>query len=195
MQGDKIANMNEITPDLQNERVKQPANPASERPASKNEQAKSVEHTTEQQEKTIENARHEIERIAAEHEPSMPEKASIAPQQNPEHKIDTKLARNKAYESIMQQAHQQMSPSERRFSKLIHHPIVEKVSDITGNTIARPTAVLSGAIASFLLTLIIYIVAKQSGYPLTGTESIAAFIFGWIIGNIIDFAKTLLRGR
>ena len=69
------------------------------------------------------------------------------------------------------------------------------ISDFAGNTIARPDAILSGALFAFTLTLIIYLIAKQSGYPLTGTETIAAFIIGWAVGNIVDFAKKLIRGR
>ncbi len=151
-----------------------------------------AENNPEKQEKSAESARHEIDNITAEHETKKHENVA---EKRIERKIDTKAARKKAYSTIMEQARAEMSAPERAFSKIIHNPAIEKVSDFTGNTIARPDAILSGAISAFLLTLIIYLIAKQSGYPLTGTETIVAFIIGWIVGNIYDYAKIMMRGR
>lgn len=159
---------------------------------SRPEQETSAERNREDQERSTENARREIENITAEHESK---KNEDTPEHRVEHIIDSKAARKRAYDSIMSQAHTEMSAPERIFSNVIHNPIVENISEFAGKTIARPDAILSGAVSAFLLTLIIYLVAKQSGYPLTGTETTAAFIIGWAVGNIYDFAKTMLRGN
>lgn len=155
------------------------------------EREKNAERVNEHQEKSVDNARHEIEKITAEREPRKHE--SVA-EHAAERKIDSKTARKKAYDSIMSQARTEMSAPERAFSKVIHNPVIEKVSELAGSTVARPNAILSGAVFAFILTLAIYLVAKQSGYPLTGTETIAAFVIGWVLGNIYDFAKTMARG-
>jgi hypothetical protein len=103
--------------------------------------------------------------------------------------------RDESFRSTMHEVQSQMDAPSRAFSKVIHNKAVERVSETTGNTIARPDALLSGAIFAFILTLAVYLVAKNIGYPLSGFESIGAFILGWIIGLIYDFLKTMTTGR
>ena len=95
----------------------------------------------------------------------------------------------------MKEVRSQMSAPSRTFSKVIHNKTVEKVSDGVGATIARPNAILSGAIFAFVLTLGVYLLAKNLGYPLSGFETIAAFILGWMLGIAYDFLKVMITGR
>ena len=71
----------------------------------------------------------------------------------------------------MTEIQSEMSPASRTFSKVIHNPAVEKSSEVIGNTVARPNAILSGSAAAFILTAGIYLVAKHFGYSLSGTET------------------------
>ena len=107
----------------------------------------------------------------------------------------TKRDKKLSYDSTMKEVRSHMSGPSRTFSKLIHAPLVEKVSDATGSTVARPNAILSGAVFAFLLTLGLYLIARMNGYPLTGTESIAAFALGWVLGLIYDFFKVMIVGK
>ena len=88
-----------------------------------------------------------------------------------------------------------MTPASRTFSRIIHNKTVEKVSDAAGNTIARPNAILSGAVLAFVLTLSVYLIAKNLGYPLSGFETIGAFAVGWVLGITYDFLKVMVTGR
>ena len=100
-----------------------------------------------------------------------------------------------SYKRTMKRTQQDMSPTGRAFSKIIHNGIVEKSSEVLGNTIARPTAILSGAFVAFVLSLTIYIIAKTIGYQLSGFETIAAFAIGWMIGLIYDYFRLLITGK
>ena len=84
--------------------------------------------------------------------------------------------------------------SSRTFSKVIHNPTIEKVSEVTGRTVARPNAILSGSVAAFVLTLAIYTLAKINGYPLSGFETIAAFTIGWLAGMLFDYIRIGVKG-
>lgn len=138
-------------------------------------------------------ARHEIEKAIAEKESRRPEKST---EHTPaERKVNSKTARKKAYSAIIKQTQADLPAPSRAFSKVIHNPVIEKVSEVTGNTIARPNAMLSGAVFAFLLTLVVYLVARFNGYPLSGTETIAAFVVGWLMGNLYDFFKTMATGK
>ena len=88
-----------------------------------------------------------------------------------------------------------MSAQSRAFSKVIHNPGVEKTSEALGSTVARPNAILSGAVFAFVLTLGVYLVARYYGYTLSGFESIGAFVLGWVIGIIYDFLKVMITGK
>lgn len=177
--------------DKRTEPVEQPAGERRERDTVGSEREPLVETAQERSHERTESARQEVERVTAEHERHEPIKDTP---NNQEKAVDTKVARDKAYQSIMLQTRSEMSAPNRSFSKVVHNPIVEKISDVASTTIARPNAILSGAVLAFVLTLVIYSVAKMNGYPLTGTEAIAAFVIGWIIGNLYDFVKTMIRG-
>lgn len=102
---------------------------------------------------------------------------------------------NRSYKNTIRQVQTEMKTPSRVFSKFIHNKFVEKVSDIAGSTIARPNSMLYGSFFAFLLTLIVYVLAKNLGYALSGFETIAAFIFGWLFGIIIDYLKVLFTGK
>jgi hypothetical protein len=103
--------------------------------------------------------------------------------------------RNESYSRTLKQVQSELPTGGRIFSKITHNRLVEKTSDVVGNTIARPNAMLSGAIAAFLLTLLTYTLAKIIGYALSGFETIAAFIIGWLLGVIYDYLRVLVTGK
>lgn len=106
-----------------------------------------------------------------------------------------KKQRNDSYKKTMTQVQKELPPNELLFSKFTHNKLIEKTSDILGNSIARPDTVLSGAMFAFILTLVTYITAKTIGYVLSGFETIAAFAIGWILGIIYDYLRVLITGK
>src|SRR5215216_5500549 len=64
-----------------------------------------------------------------------------------------KAEREASFTATMKEVQSQMSGPSRTFSKVIHNKTVEKVSEVAGDTIARPNAMLSGAVFAFILTL------------------------------------------
>lgn len=107
----------------------------------------------------------------------------------------SKKDREEAYTAIMDEARQHMSPASRAFSKFIHAPNIERSSEVIGATVARPNAVLAGSVSAFIIVLAVYLIARYYGYPLSGTEAIAAFAFGWIIGMTFDFLRVMITGK
>lgn len=111
------------------------------------------------------------------------------------HGVVSKKERDASYKQHMKQLQSELKPAQRAFSKVIHNPVIEKTSDVVGGTIARPNAILSGAAVAFFLVLGVYLIAKYYGYPLSGFESIGAFIAGWVIGLLYDFFKVMITGK
>lgn len=139
-----------------------------------------------------EQALHEVERHAQErerstaHRENSPEKRQAV--------VASKRKRTDAYNETMSAMRTQLSPGSRAFSKVIHNPAVEAVSEAAGKTIARPNAILAGSICAFVVVLSVYLIARYFGYPLSGFETIAAFILGWVIGIVFDFLKAMITG-
>jgi hypothetical protein len=100
-----------------------------------------------------------------------------------------------AFNSEMAKVRAELPPVQRGFSKVIHNPAVEKTSEVVGSTIARPNAVLAGAVVAFFAVLAVYLIAKHYGYPLSGFETIGAFIVGWILGILYDFFRVMITGK
>lgn len=111
------------------------------------------------------------------------------------HGVVSRKERNASYKQRMKQVQKELTPTQRGFSKVIHNPVVEKTSDTVGATVARPNAILSGAVVAFFLVLAVYVIAKYYGYPLSGFETIGAFIVGWVIGILYDYFKVLATGK
>lgn len=142
----------------------------------------------------VESARHEAleKAVSSEREKRM-EKTEKDPTH--EHRPLNKREKNVSFDTTMREARSQMPAASRVFSSIIHNPAVEKISDVAGGTIARPNAILSGSVFAFLFTLVIYLTARYYGYPLSGTETIAAFLLGWIVGLIIDYLRLIVFGK
>jgi hypothetical protein len=106
-----------------------------------------------------------------------------------------KKTRDKSYKQTVHRIQNELPTGERAFSKLIHSKAIENSSEVLANTVARPNAILAGGVAAFILTLATYVTAKTLGYKLSGSETIAAFIIGWVVGLIYDYFRLLITGK
>jgi hypothetical protein len=141
-----------------------------------------------------EKARLEALETAVSVESKSVEKESSKPSVSRRGSINKKQ-REKSFKQTMNQVQAELPTNSRVFSKVIHNNFVEKTSDIVGNTIARPDAIFAGAFVAFILTLLTYTIAKTIGYSLSGFETIAAFIIGWLIGITYDYLRILITGK
>ena len=137
----------------------------------------------------IESAKHEAMEIA---KAQKVEKATPSPaktERNKQPSKPTKAELDASFTRAMATIQEDMSPASRTFSKIIHNPAVDKISNVAGNTIARPNLILAGALGTLILCTAIYFIAKFYGYSLSGSEAIATFFLGWLIGAIVEFAR------
>lgn len=113
----------------------------------------------------------------------------------PIHRPINKSDKNKSYQSTLHHMQNHLSLGEKTFSKFIHNPAVEKPSELIGATIARPNAILAGSFTAFVSVTIIYVIARNMGYALSGFETIGAFLLGWSIGIIFEYARAAFSGK
>lgn len=103
----------------------------------------------------------------------------------------TRTEKRTTYKRTMKHIRSEMNPAARTFSKVIHAPAVEKTSEAVGSTVARPNAILAGSFSAFVVVTGVYLIARHYGYPLSGFETIGAFVVGWILGLIYDYARLM----
>ena len=111
------------------------------------------------------------------------------------HGVVSKKEQKASYALHMKKLQEELPPVQRGFSKVIHNAAVEKTSEVVGSTIARPNAILAGAVVAFFAVLIVYVTAKHFGYVLSGFETIGAFIVGWVLGVLYDFFRVMITGK
>lgn len=157
----------------------------------------SGELSPESAEKQAEHARAEAMEAAVSVEKGGAERSKQAEPTAPaaRQRPASKSNREASFKRTMNDVQHELNPSSRTFSKIIHNRAIETTSEVIGSTIARPSAIAAGSFAALVLTFALYMLAKYYGYPLSGFETIGAFVAGWILGLIYDFLKMLITGR
>lgn len=151
----------------------------------------------ESNERSLENAKIEAQELALSTEKGGAEKKTKTGDSpaTKRHGVVSKKAKAASYKQHMAKVQAELPPAQRGFSKVIHNPAVEKTSEVVGGTIARPNAILAGAVVAFVAVLAVYLIAKHYGYVLSGFETIGAFIVGWVLGILYDFFRVMITGK
>ena len=114
--------------------------------------------------------------------------------QEPHASVERLLAQkdhDASFNETMRDVRKRLPRSTRWFSSLIHQPNIERSSELLGKTVARPNAILFGGISAFAVVLSLYGYAKYAGFQLQGSETIVAFVAGWLIGLAFDAIKSV----
>lgn len=168
---------------------KSPEYRGGERPASREHE----QHSPESAQREIESARKEALGKALEEKQYNTHEQSEAGPAEPMVASSAKL--KQSFNKTIGRVQAGLPLPQRIFSKVIHNPVIEKTSDIVGSTVARPDAVLSGSLTAFVLTAALYFTARYFGFALSGSETIATFIIGWLLGLLFDLLKGMFRGQ
>ena len=106
-------------------------------------------------------------------------------------------AKANAYRATLSSIRQTLPTASRRFSKFIHKPSVERISDLTAKTIGRPSLTLGASVFALLGGGLLYFSARRYGFTLSGAEflvaGLAGAIFGLLIEAISHFVARLAR--
>lgn len=81
---------------------------------------------------------------------------------------------------------QNLSPSEKSFSKVIHSPVVSAVSEATAKTLARPYAILSGGIVASIGSALYLYYTRHLGYQYNFFVPILLFFAGLVAGIAVE---------
>lgn len=156
-----------------------------------------LEHSNEASPEKLEDIRNEALEKAKSKELDASHKKVERQEKSGERRKDGPISKKEqavSFKRTMKQVQSEMPPISRAFSKFIHNRAVEKTSEVIGSTIARPNAILFGSLFAFIFTLGIFLIARHNGYPLSGTETMATFTVGWLVGLLADYLRLEFTG-
>lgn len=105
----------------------------------------------------------------------------------------TKQEKKQAYKKEIKKVQSQLPRGSRAFSKVVHNPVIETISDATAKTIFRPSALIGGSVTGLVLGLIIYLVARYYGYPISTMTLVLLLIVGAILGVIVELVAGMFK--
>lgn len=147
------------------------------------------------QESSIENILDTIEKNAVETE-KLFDKQEAAERRSEETAMPISSSLGKiGYRQTMKRVQRKLPANQRRFSKVIHNPVVETASDVAGGTIARPSGLLAGGITSLIVNLLVIIVCRYYGYEYNYLLGILGFLGGFVLGVTAEFAYRAIRPK
>jgi hypothetical protein len=99
--------------------------------------------------------------------------------------INSELKRM-AYGRTMSRVRQRLPAIIRPFSKFVHQPVIEAISEPLSKTIARPSGVLAGGICVFIGSAIFLWTSRHYGYEYNFFLFSLLFIGGFFAGLLIE---------
>lgn len=151
-----------------------------QRPTEKQAPRPEQEPQPDRQRELLESARKEagkeampIRRIKIETEPDAPIKIS-------------RHDKDRAYKQTIGLVQAGLPKASRSFSRLIHQPVVARVSEVAEKTVARPSAILGAGITATVGLAIMLFFARRYGFSLSGSEFILLLAVGWAVGLGVD---------
>lgn len=151
--------------------------------------AEKLRNEAEKESKSHERKRDAIEaRKSAENEAiSGKEKAPSASEKKRQREPVHKHVKKQTYKATMRRVESKLPAYQRTFSRVINNDTVDKVSNVAGRTVARPSAILGGGVIAFLGLGIVTLVANSQGFPVnSGAVFISLLLIGWAVGLIVE---------
>ncbi len=100
-----------------------------------------------------------------------------------------------AYKRTLQKVQKHLSPVERGFSHIVHHPVIDSLSNLSSKTIARPSGLLGAGLVSFIGSALLLYSAKHYGFRYNFFAFLLLFAAGFVAGIIIELASRLIKRR
>lgn len=104
-----------------------------------------------------------------------------------------KQLKDMAYSRTMTRIRKHLSLPSRVFSKAIHSNVIDKPSEIIGNTVARPSGLLGGAFIAAIGSTILLWLTKHFGYTYNYLVVVLLFVLGLVFGLTVEALWRLVR--
>jgi hypothetical protein len=100
-----------------------------------------------------------------------------------------------AYKRTLANTQRKLPKAAREFSKVVHNEAVERVSAVSGQTVARPSGLLGGGLCAFLGSLALLYYSKHYGFHYNYLMIVFLFVGGFAIGALLELAVWSVYSR
>ena len=151
----------------------------------KAEAPKAAEYGKAERHNDIKNAQEAV--LAAEHGRS--EKTVIAPViDDPKPQFIDNIAKKLRLNKNIKKVQSKLTPRQRAFSKVVHAPTVQKVSEASAKTVARPSGLFGGGLVAFIGSSAYLAYAHYIGFTYSFFVFLPLFVIGFLIGVLGEYA-------
>lgn len=112
----------------------------------------------------------------------------------PSIRID-KQVKNKAYKDTIKKTQRRLPRRQRAFSKIIHQPTIEAVSEFGSKTVARPSALLSSGIFALVGTSLLVWITRYYGFRYNFFMYVAFLVLGFLVGLAVEAIWKTVKGK
>jgi hypothetical protein len=114
----------------------------------------------------------------------------------PEHGYGTHQSlKSGAYKRTLKHIQQRLPKTARSFSKLVHSPTIESLSEVSSKTVARPSGLLGGSIGAFVGSAVLLYTTNHYGFRYNYSLFLLLFVGGFIAGLGLEFLVWLVWRR
>lgn len=98
-----------------------------------------------------------------------------------------------AYNRTIQKIRSNLNPAEQAMSKVIHHRVIEPVSEFSSKTVARPSGILGSGIVALVGSSVVLYMAKHYGFKYNFTTFLVLLAGGFAVGLLVELLLHALR--
>lgn len=163
---------------------------AVETPTVNAERPKAAEYSNAEKAEHIHDAQ-----AAVEAEASNSEQPTVPNYPTPDkglHLVD-KAGKRLRLRKNLTQVQNRLKPTEKAFSKVVHQPLVSRVSDSAAKTVSRPSGLLGGGIVAFIGSLTYLYLARNIGFTYNYLFFLIFFVGGFALGVLAEYVAYWFR--
>ena len=156
---------------------------------------KVAESPSEKQPKTLEEIRQDVEKSSLSSEQLKKEELKELEQESSQAFVQKEL-KNITLKKTISKIQTQLPASERAFSKVVHSPVIDKLSNVGEKTIARPIGILGGGALALLGSLFSTYFSRRFGMSYNLLMFAIVFLVGYVSATILELLyKTVVKPR
>lgn len=177
------------------------------RPEASHDKENRAEHTPDSfkeahdRSKQHESAKHhekDVDSLRKEVEKKAEKAAEVAPkaekESNSNHSFGvSKELKETSYKRTLDTAYSHLSKPEKALSKVVHQPVIEKISEVSSKTVARPSGIATGGLIALVGTMVALFAANRYGYSYNFLLVIILYVTGYGLGVILEMLMKMFK--
>jgi hypothetical protein len=106
--------------------------------------------------------------------------------------LPDRAGKQQALRTYLGQVRYHLSGPDQAFSKFVHNPTINSLSEAAGKTIIRPSGILTGGVFTLIGSGYYYFATKSTGYSYSFTIALLLFIGGFVVGVAAEIIYRIL---